>query len=43
MFAVFYGKKRLTRVGSEYEARMELFRLRDYFLNLKIKECTHRK
>jgi len=39
MFAVFYRSKRLTRMGTEYEARMELVRLQDYFLNLKIREC----
>lgn len=39
LFAVYYDKKRLTRPGTEYEARMDLLRLKAVFLNLKVKEC----
>ncbi|GAA3404079.1 hypothetical protein GCM10020370_22160 [Paenibacillus hodogayensis] len=39
MFAVYYDTKRLTKPGTEYEARMDLIRLQAMFLNLKIEEC----
>lgn len=39
LFAVYYDKKRLTRPGTEYEARMDLLRLQHVFLNLIVKEC----
>ncbi|WP_158302022.1 hypothetical protein [Paenibacillus mesophilus] len=39
MFAVYYDKKRLTKPGTEYEARMDLLRLQSMFLNLQVREC----
>lgn len=39
LFAVYYDKKRLTKPGTEYEARMDLLRLQAMFLNLHIREC----
>ncbi|MDF2725201.1 MAG: hypothetical protein K0Q59_4876 [Paenibacillus sp.] len=40
LFAVYYNKVRLTKPGTEYEARMDLLRLRPIFLNLIVKECV---
>ncbi|MDF2663025.1 MAG: hypothetical protein K0Q94_5816 [Paenibacillus sp.] len=39
LFAVYYDKKRLTKPGTEYEARMDLLRLQAMFLNLQVREC----
>ncbi|MEF3303822.1 hypothetical protein [Paenibacillus sp. GYB003] len=39
MFAVYYDNKRLTKPGTEYEARMDLLRLQAMFLNLEVREC----
>lgn len=39
LFAVYYDKKRLTKPGTEYEARMDLLRLQSMFLNLQVREC----
>lgn len=39
MFAVYYDQRRLTKPGTEYEARMDLMRLQALFLHLVIRQC----
>lgn len=43
LYAIYYRKKRLTKPGTEYEARMDLLRLNSLFLHLEIREITQRR
>jgi len=43
LYAIYYRSKRLTKPGTEYEAKMDLLRLNSLFLHLEIREIKERR